>query len=129
MRVFASLLVLATSLVPAAAFAEKDFAEAGKAITYDCGEDPEVSISASATTFTLTGACKEINLSASKVTLVVAEVAEITISGTANKVTLTTVGEIQVSGSKNKVTWKKALTGKKPSVTATGVGNSIAKAK
>jgi hypothetical protein len=105
---------------------DKNFDE-GSGATYDCGEDPVVNISTSTSAYTLTGACKEVNVNGSMVTLTVADVDTVNLNGASNKVTLGVVGKINVNGTKNKITWSKAKKGKKPGVLVNGRGNAIAK--
>lgn len=128
LKLFVAATFSVLGLSAGVALADKDFTEAGDA-TYDCAADPVVNIAASAGTFTLTGECKEVNVNGSKLVITAADVGEININGASNKITLGVVAQIAVNGAKNKVTWKKAKTGKKPTVSTTGVGNSVAKGK
>lgn len=121
-------LLFGLALTPTLAFADKDFTDADGA-TYDCAEDATVNITNGSGTFTLTGACKEINVNGSKLVVAIADVEELNLNGASNAVTVDVIGAIHINGAKNKVTWKKAKTGKKPSVATNGRGNSVAKAK
>lgn len=121
-------LVFCLTLTPTLAFADKEFTESTGA-TYDCAEDPTVNINNGSGTFVFTGACKEINVNGSKLVVTVADVEELNVNGASNAVTADVIGAIHINGAKNKVTWKKAKTGKKPSVQTNGKGNSVGKAK
>jgi hypothetical protein len=123
-----SAVVLVLAVAPLTAFADKNF-EAGTGATYDCSEDPVVNIIHGDATYTLTGACTEVNLNGSKLVVAIADVATLNLNGTTNKITLTEVGTININGAKNKVTWKKAKKGKKPVVATNGKGNAVAKVK
>ena len=50
-------------------------------------------------------------------------------SGATNKVKAEGVATITVSGSDNEVTWKRAVGGKKPKVSRTGVNNKVTQAR
>lgn len=80
--------------------------------THHCTPKTEVEINGSDNTVTLTGDCKSI-----------------TVSGANNKVKAEGVATIDVSGSGNEVTWKRAVGGKKPKVSRTGVNNKVAQAR
>jgi hypothetical protein len=121
-------LVFGLALTPTLAFADKDFTDSTGA-TYDCAEDSTVNINNGSGTFAFTGPCKEINVNGSKLIITVGDVEELNLNGASNAVTADVVGAIHINGVKNKVTWKKAKTGKKPSVQSNGKGNSVSKAK
>ncbi len=121
-------MLSALVLAPNVALADKEFIDSDGA-TYDCAEDPTVNISNGSGTFAFTGACKEININGSKLIVTVSEVVDLNINGASNAVTAEVVGAIHINGVKNKVTWKKARTGKKPSVQSNGKGNAVTKAK
>jgi len=124
------MLKLATLLllvVPAVASADVEL-DGTAATSHDCGADPVLNI-IGAGTFTVTGACKQVNLNAGKATVTVADVEELNINGADNKVTAGAVGAVNINGAKNKVTWKQAKKGKKPAVSSNGKGNGVAKAK
>lgn len=119
-------LVLAITLAPALALADKEFEDSG---THDCGTDPVVNIVNGGGTYTLTGACTQVNVNGSDVTVTADAVDELNVNGGKNKVTVTTLGAVHINGIKNKVSWKAAKTGKKPKAAVNGKGNAIAKIK
>lgn len=80
--------------------------------THRCTPKTEVEINGSDNQVTLTGDCKSIN-----------------VSGANNKVKAEGVATIDVSGSGNEVTWKRAVGGKKPKVSRTGVNNKVTQAR
>ena len=122
------LAALLLALSSAVALADKDFDTADGG-THDCAEDPIVNINQGTGAFTITGECKEINVNGDKLKVTVANTAELNLNGTSNTVAVTEVGAIQINGTKNKVTWKKAKSGKRPSVATNGKGNAISKVK
>ena len=119
-------LTLAILLAPSLALADKEFEDSG---THDCGTDPVVNIVNGGGTYTLTGACTQVNVNGSGITAMVEAVDELNINGGTNKITVTTLGAVNINGIKNKVSWKKAKTGKKPRAATNGKGNAIAKIK
>ena len=125
MKPFLSL-VLAITLAPAIAFADKELEDGG---THDCGADPVVNIVKAGGTYTLTGECTQVNVNGGTITGTFESVDELNVNGDKNKVTVTTLGAVNVNGVKNSVKWKKAKTGKKPKVATNGKGNSVAKIK
>lgn len=118
----------ALAITPSLALADKDFLGTDGG-SHDCTEDATVNINNGSGTYTLTGACKQVNLNGGKLTVSIADVDELNINGAGNTITVDAVGAIHINGAKNKVTWKKAKTGKKPGVMTNGKGNSVAKAK
>ncbi len=119
-------LVVAIMLVPAIALADKEFEDSG---THDCGTDPVVNIVNGGGTYTLTGACTQVNVNGGTITGTFERVDELNVNGDKNKVTVTTLGAVNINGLKNSVKWKKATTGKKPKVATNGKGNSVVKVK
>ena len=121
-------LAFIVACVPAVAFADKSFTSE-KTGTWDCGKDPDVSLTTNKATITLTGACKSISVSGNSITLGVESVTDLVVNGNKNTVTVSKLGTVTVNGNHNKVSWKAALSGKKPSVQNVGNGNGISKAK
>ena len=80
--------------------------------THHCTPKTEVEVTGSDNQVSLTGDCKSIN-----------------VSGATNKVKAEGVATITVSGSDNEVTWKRAVGGKKPKVSRTGVNNKVTQAR
>jgi len=119
-------LILALSLAPSLALADKDFEDSG---THDCGADPVVNIVNGGGTYTLTGACTQVNINGSDITATIEAADELNVNGGKNKITVTTLGAVNINGIKNKVSWKKAKTGKKPRAAVNGKGNAVAKVK
>jgi DUF3060 family protein len=95
-----------------AAGAQLEISSSGNTETHRCSPKTEVSISGSENEITLTGECKSVS-----------------VSGADNKVKVEAVGTITVVGSGNEVLWKKAVGGKKPKVSRTGVDNKVAQAR
>lgn len=50
----------------------------------------------------------------------------VTVTGSGNTVQIEQVGRVVVTGSRNNVTWRKALTGTRPTLLVTGAGNRVA---
>jgi len=121
-------LALVLALIPAAAYADKDFID-GKGATFDCADDATVNINHGGGVYILKGACKEVNLNGADTKLTIEKVESINVNGASNKITLGEVGAIVVNGAKNTVTWKKSSAGAKPGVTVVGKNNKISKAK
>jgi hypothetical protein len=106
------------------AHADKIF-RVGKGGTWDCKQDPVVSIEHGNGTYTLKGACKSINLTGGNNTLTVASTGSINITGAHNKVAIDTVDSINIVGSDNTVTYKAAAHGDNPSVSKIGTNNVV----
>lgn len=120
-------LLFALVLAPTSALADVEFEDSA---THDCGADPVVNISKGGGTYTFTGACKQVNVNGSDVTVTIETVDELNVNGTKNKITAAAVGAINVNGTKNSIKWKATTTGKKkPAVAVNGKGNAIAKIK
>ena len=114
--------------IPAVAFADKSFT-GDKAGTWDCAQDPEVSLTTSDATFTLKGACTSISVTGDNIKLTIESIKDLVLNGNKNTATVGKLGELTVNGNSNKVTWKAALSGKKPAVQNNGKSNGVAKAK
>jgi len=121
-------LVLLLALVPSVAAADKSFTGDKKA-TWDCAKDPEVSITSSKATFTLTGACKSISVTGSDVKLTIESIADLVLNGDGITATVATLGEVTINGNKNSIVWKKARSGDKPGVQNNGKTNSVTQEK
>ncbi len=109
---------------PALASADKNFMSDG---SHDCGSDPIVNINASAGTFTITGACKTVNVNGADNKLTIATVGQLNINGSTNTVDTSELGGANATGSGNKVTYQKAQKGTKPTWRAVGTGHSLTK--
>ncbi|MEW6435470.1 MAG: DUF3060 domain-containing protein [Myxococcota bacterium] len=81
----------------------------GRTEAHVCAANEDVDISGQGHVLTLTGPCRTV-----------------TVSGQGIEVTTDVAGSIVVSGVGNKVLWKAALTGKKPKLRVSGIGNSAA---
>lgn len=114
-----------------AAPARADFVIDGSAgdVTHDCGDDPVVVVNASATTFTLTGACTEVAVNGSSVTGTIESTTKLGVTGAQNTVAVEAVDKIGITGAHNKVTYKRAVKAKRTKVAKTGLGNSVKKVK
>jgi hypothetical protein len=97
----------------------------GRGATWDCKQDPVVSILHGNGKYTFTGACKSITLTGGNNTLTIATTDSISITGAHNKVAIDTVDAINIVGSHNTVTYKSAAHGDKPSVSQIGTNNVI----
>jgi hypothetical protein len=120
------MLLSMVVLIPAVAGADKTWTS-GKGTTWDCKDDPIVSIAHGKGVYTFKGRCADIGVSGSKVTVTAETSNEINITGSQNTITLDAVGTINVSGSGNKVTWKAGTNGK-PTIHDFGKNNVIVKA-
>jgi Protein of unknown function (DUF3060) len=125
-RVKTLLLLL---LVPAMAFADKDFTPE-KAATWDCSKDPTVTINHSNGKYTFKGVCKDITINGGHNTLTTEAVTTLTINGGSNAVTSDSVDTVAITGSDNKVSFKKSGgTGGKPAMSSLGQNNKVTAAK
>jgi hypothetical protein len=106
------------------AHADKTF-RVGKGATWDCKQDPVVSILHGNGKYTFTGACKTITLTGGNNTLTIATTDSISITGAHNKIAIDTVDAINIVGSHNTVTYKSAASGDKPSVSQIGTNNVV----
>lgn len=84
----------------------------GRTEAHVCAANEDVEISGQGHVLTLTGPCRNVM-----------------VSGQGIEVTTDVAGSIVVSGMSNKVLWKAALTGKKPKLQVSGMGNSAAQLK
>lgn len=112
-------LVALSLFIPAIAFADRILV--AEEATWNCADDPVVTINAGGATFTFTGACSSIHVEGGDNTLTIASVKRLSITGASNKASADAVQAIAIVGADNTVTWK----GKKPSVKTVGVGNRI----
>jgi hypothetical protein len=117
--------VVALALVPAVASADKTYSD-GKGGTWDCTKDPVIKITKGGGTYTVTGACKSVEITGGDVILHAAAVEALTITGGGNMVDVGEVEAITVNGAGNKVTWKKAK-GDKPTTNVIGNNNTVAR--
>lgn len=121
MKALALACVLAA---PSLASADKNFMSSG---SHDCASDPIVNINSSAGAFTLTGACKTVNVNGADNKLTIASVGQLNINGSTNAVDTEELGGANATGSGNKVTYVKAQKGSKPTWRAVGTGHSLTK--
>jgi hypothetical protein len=84
----------------------------GRSGTHACGPNEEVRISGQGHQLTLTGPCRSV-----------------VVSGQSNVVATDVAGSIVVSGVSNQVSWKAGLSGKKPKISLSGLGNSAPQMK
>lgn len=120
------LAALIVALTPALSLADKNFV-AGTGGTHDCADDPIVNIAHGEGTYTITGACKEINVSGDHLHLLIAETGALMMNGSGNEVSLGAVRAILVNGDGNRIRWKTAKGGPRPSTDANGSDNTIEK--
>lgn len=106
------------------AHADKVF-RVGKGGTWDCNQDPVVSILHGNGNYTIKGNCKSVNLTGGNNTLTVAVTDSIDITGAHNKIAIDTVDSINIIGSDNTVTYKAAAHGDAPSVSKIGTNNVV----
>ena len=117
-------------LSTAPVWAEVDIEGQGETHTIDCSKDAALVVSGAKNTITLTGACKSIEMTGTGNSLTVESVERLEINGTENTVAAVALSAVELTGVKNKVTWKTSPTKrKKPSVSNTGVKNSVKKIK
>ena len=117
-------LAIACIVSSSIAHADKVF-RIGKGGTWDCKQDPVVSIEHGNGNYTLKGTCKSVNLTGGNNTLTVATTDSINITGAHNKVAIDTVDSINIVGSDNTVTYKAAAHGDNPSVSKIGTNNVV----
>src|SRR5215470_11823882 len=75
----------------------------GRGGTWDCKQDPVVSIEHGSGNYTLKGSCKSVNLTGGNNTLTIESTGSINITGAHNKVAIDTVDSINIVGSENTV--------------------------
>lgn len=97
----------------------------GKGATWDCKQDPVVSIEHGKGTYTLKGSCKAVSLTGGNNHLTVESVESISITGAHNTVAIDAVDSISIVGSDNTVTYKAAVHGDAPSVSKIGANNAV----
>jgi len=112
-------LVALVLLLPTLAFADRVLV--AEDATWDCADDPVVTVNAGGSTFTFTGACTSIRVEGGDNQLTIAGVKRLSITGASNKASVDAVQSIAIVGTDNAVTWK----GKKPTVKTVGVGNRV----
>jgi hypothetical protein len=118
------LLVLASSAV-----ASKTISETGTTGTWNCKDDPDVYFTISKSTYTVTGKCKSVDVTAGANKITIESVDRLIVDGQGNTITVGTVGEIEVNGDENAITWKKAKSGKAPTISGVGDKKKISQAK
>jgi hypothetical protein len=124
------LISLVLVAAPSLALADKDLSTAEDGTSADCSADPKVNINYGGGTFTLTGACTEVNVNGDSVKLTLDSVETLNVNGAKNVVKTTSLGATNINGAGNKVTYKKVLgKGKKPKVASVGKGNAVTKVK
>ena len=106
------------------AHADKTFLT-GKGATWDCKQDPVVTINHGKGTYTFKGSCKTINLNSGGSTLTIDSVDSLNINGANNTVTVNTTDSINIVGSLNTVTYRSAIHGDAPSVSKVGSNNVV----
>ncbi len=120
------IAILLLVLAPGLAAADKDLS---KSTTWDCKKDPVVSIGNGNGKYTFKGACKSISLGGGENTLTIESVETLNIGSGKNTITVGTVGTIDVGGADNKITWKKAMSGDKPTMKGQPDKNTITQGK
>lgn len=119
MKIFALLLLL---LATAPALADVSVIDNNKSITVDCAKDPKVDLIGNNITLTLTGKCKQVNVTGNKET-VMGSATTVFVAGNENTVKIDAADTITVAGNKNVVSYK---TGK---VTNPGKDNKVTQVK
>src|SRR5262245_60763684 len=123
---FVAFVALVVAMSPARA--EKVYT-GDKTITFDCGKDPEVTISTNKAKITLTGTCKGVTLTGGDNTVsidavdelvwtggpntfTINTVREIVANGNGNTLKIGTLGALTINGDNNSFVWKQAKSGK-----------------
>lgn len=119
------LVISFVLMIPSVAAADKNFM--GGNGSHDCGKDPVVNINTGSGTFTLTGACKVVNVNGGDNKITAASIGTLNVNGATNTADCDDLGGANVTGSDNKVSYKKAQKGDKPGWRALGTGNSLTK--
>ncbi len=117
-------LALPLALGPATALADRSYTSETE-IAHDCSKDGDVSINVSRATAVFTGTCAKISINGSENKVTIAAVKKLKVNGARNTVAVTSADEISATGVGNTVTYKKSLTGKKPTVKSPGIDNKI----
>ena len=123
-KLVALFLAATAFLSPVLARADQDLAD-GTGGTYDCAADGVVNINNSSASYTLIGACTQVNLNGSDLHVTIADVDAVAVQGSGNQVKLGAVDTILVNGDRNSVRWQKGKSSRKPSIAANGSENSI----
>lgn len=115
-------LVLSIALSATPAHADRSYTTSA---THDCATSREVSINASAATFTFTGVCEKIAINGSGNKIEIDGVTRIAVNGAKNAVDIGAVDRIAVNGSDNVVTYRKSLAKGGPKVGGVGANNRV----
>ena len=118
------LLALALIAAPAIAAADVSVIDNGKTVAVDCAKDPHVRLIGNSLTVTLTGTCKQLDITGNHET-VKGSAGEVYVQGNENTVSIDASTTITVAGNKNTVTWKSGA----PKVQNTGKGNTVTQQK
>lgn len=117
-------------VVAAPAYADVSINDSGGAPSHDCATDPVLSLNASSTTLTVTGACDVVSINGSMSTVTIESAVKVSVNGSGNNLTITGVDRLSITGTKNTVTYKQSVTPKKKvKISKTGIGNKVKKVK
>ena len=123
------MVFLLATLVPATASADKVYNDAGGTVTHDCDKDGTAVFNGASITATVTGKCTDVKVNGSSIKATIASVTKLAVTGSSNEVAAEAVDKLTVSGTTNTVSWKKGVTGAKPKVSTSGVGNKVKQEK
>jgi len=127
-----SLAVSLVLAVPAVAFADKSYNEAGMKVTHNCAKDkdgPTAMINGTDGTYAFTGACTKIGVNGSTNKITIDKATAINVNGNGNTIAVEGADKISVTGNDNKVSWKKGVAGDKPAVSNIGNNNAVSRSK
>jgi hypothetical protein len=120
------LVISLSLLAPGLRAADKQLT---KSTTWDCKQDPNVKITNGNGKYTFKGQCKSIWIGSGKNKITIASVETLDVPGGSNKITIGAVDTISVDGSDNTITWKKARSGRAPTLKGQIDKNKISHAK
>jgi hypothetical protein len=121
-------VMIVLALCGSTAFAEKRFTK-GTGETWDCAKDPVVTIKTAKGTYGFLGECKRVTIAAGKNAVSISSVGKLLVAGSDNVIDVEQVDAVTVTGARNQVTWKKAINGDKPKISAGAKSNHVTQTK
>ena len=102
---------------------------ASPAGAHDCAKQPTAAINTGDGSYRFVGPCTKIVVNGGENTLAIESVETIAINGSENTVTIGSADKISVMGSDNKVSYRKGITGARPTVGSIGDRNQVTQIK
>src|SRR5689334_23546894 len=111
------VILIATVVIASSSSARADKVfSTGRGATWNCKQDPVVTIEHGNGNYTLKGTCSTVNLDGGNNSLTIEGATTLNINGAHNKVAIDAVDTINLVGSNNTVSYKGALQGDRPTV-------------